>query len=147
MKSKAHILVIPFPTQGHINPMLQFSKCLASKGLKVALLLTTTITKSIKPAIGSISIVPISSGYENDKLDILNAFVECINDVVSQTLPEIIKKQGIPVNLLVYDLMTWAWAKGSYYKKARLWRRYELFVIEPKIIDMPTEPNCGRLWA
>ncbi|XP_038888325.1 UDP-glycosyltransferase 74E2-like [Benincasa hispida] len=38
-EGKVHILVIPFPdAQGHINPILQFSKRLAFKGLKVTLL-------------------------------------------------------------------------------------------------------------
>lgn len=38
-EGKVHILVIPFPDgQGHINPILQFSKRLAFKGLKVSVL-------------------------------------------------------------------------------------------------------------
>uniref|UniRef100_A0A7N1A3A8 Glycosyltransferase N-terminal domain-containing protein n=1 Tax=Kalanchoe fedtschenkoi TaxID=63787 RepID=A0A7N1A3A8_KALFE len=28
---KAQILILPYPVQGHINPMLQFAKRLASK--------------------------------------------------------------------------------------------------------------------
>jgi hypothetical protein len=37
--SESHVLVLPLPLQGHINPMLQFSKLLASKGLKVTLII------------------------------------------------------------------------------------------------------------
>ncbi|KAK3415134.1 hypothetical protein EUGRSUZ_H00694 [Eucalyptus grandis] len=37
---RAHVLILPFPAQGHVNPMLQFSKRLVSKGLKATLALT-----------------------------------------------------------------------------------------------------------
>eukprot|EP01018_Ginkgo_biloba_P015502 Gb_15491 [translate_table: standard] len=30
--SRPHVVVVPYPSQGHINPMLQFSKSLAAKG-------------------------------------------------------------------------------------------------------------------
>ena len=36
-QTQPHILVLPYPIQGHINPMLQFSKRLASKGPRVTL--------------------------------------------------------------------------------------------------------------
>ncbi|KAJ9701755.1 hypothetical protein PVL29_006920 [Vitis rotundifolia] len=39
--SETHIMVLPFHAQGHIK-MLQFSKLLASKGLKVTLVIATT---------------------------------------------------------------------------------------------------------
>ncbi|KAL6343247.1 hypothetical protein AAG906_022163 [Vitis piasezkii] len=35
--SETHIMVLRYPSQGHINPMLQFSRRLASKGPRVAL--------------------------------------------------------------------------------------------------------------
>ena len=31
---KGHVIVLTYPAQGHINPLLQFAKCLNSKGLK-----------------------------------------------------------------------------------------------------------------
>ncbi|KAJ6973568.1 hypothetical protein NC653_033794 [Populus alba x Populus x berolinensis] len=34
-RCKADYLVLSFPAQGHINPMLQFSKRLEHKGVKV----------------------------------------------------------------------------------------------------------------
>ncbi|CAO2821751.1 unnamed protein product [Amaranthus hypochondriacus] len=46
----AHVLVFPYPLQGHINPMLQFSKLLASKGLKITIITTTTIPNHISPS-------------------------------------------------------------------------------------------------
>ncbi|KAI3935093.1 hypothetical protein MKW92_029690 [Papaver armeniacum] len=43
-----HVLVVPFPVSGHTNPMIQFSKRLASKNLKVTLFTTLFITESTK---------------------------------------------------------------------------------------------------
>ena len=43
---KAQVVVIPYPAQGHINPTLAFAKSLASKGLLVAFVTTTSIAKS-----------------------------------------------------------------------------------------------------
>ncbi|CAL8103979.1 unnamed protein product [Prunus armeniaca] len=39
-----HILVVPLPAPGHINPMLQFSKRLASQGLRVTLVTISSKT-------------------------------------------------------------------------------------------------------
>ncbi|KAI3837880.1 hypothetical protein MKW92_000124, partial [Papaver armeniacum] len=43
-----HVLVVPFPVSGHTNPMIQFSKRLASKNLQVTLFTTLFITESTK---------------------------------------------------------------------------------------------------
>lgn len=40
--SKVHVLVVAYPSQGHINPMLQFAKRLASKNLEVTFVTTET---------------------------------------------------------------------------------------------------------
>ncbi|CAM8947780.1 unnamed protein product [Rhodiola kirilowii] len=44
--SKPHILTLPYPSQGHINPLLHLSKRLASKGAKTTLATTVFIAKS-----------------------------------------------------------------------------------------------------
>ncbi|CAM6098828.1 unnamed protein product [Calypogeia fissa] len=38
----AYVLAIPFPGQGHINPMLKFATQLAEKGIRVSLSATRT---------------------------------------------------------------------------------------------------------
>jgi len=38
--SNLHVLMVPYPSQGHINPMLQFAKRLASKNLQVTFVTT-----------------------------------------------------------------------------------------------------------
>ena len=61
MERETHILVLTFAVQGPINPMLQFSKHLASKGLRVTLFTTTSIGNSM-PAL------PIHSIMDPGKL-------------------------------------------------------------------------------
>ncbi|KAE8057459.1 hypothetical protein FH972_014149 [Carpinus fangiana] len=54
---RAHVVVLPLHGQGHINPMLQFSKRLASKGLiKITVATTLTTMRSMQAGDGSMSI-------------------------------------------------------------------------------------------
>ncbi|KAL6188935.1 hypothetical protein ACLB2K_040326 [Fragaria x ananassa] len=46
---QSHILVFFWPVQGHMNPMLQFSKRLAAKGQLVTMVSTTPASKTMKP--------------------------------------------------------------------------------------------------
>ncbi|RZC61293.1 hypothetical protein C5167_023043 [Papaver somniferum] len=65
MEKRGHVLMIPYPSQGHINPCLQFLKRLVSKGLKTTFVTTNFIYKSIKPKLGhNIGIESISDGYD-----------------------------------------------------------------------------------
>ena len=58
MVNRSHVLVVPLPGAGHINPMLQFSRRLVSKGLKVTFIITKFISKSrqLGSSIGSIQL-------------------------------------------------------------------------------------------
>ncbi|CAK9147457.1 unnamed protein product [Ilex paraguariensis] len=112
MASRTHVLVVPFPVQGHINPMLQFSKRLASKGLRVTLV-TITISKSMESQTSSVKIESISDGFdEGEKLEGHAGFIKRMMLLLWQCLPELIEKQkstGYPVKVLVYDsIMPWA---------------------------------------
>ncbi|KAK2975461.1 hypothetical protein RJ640_003614 [Escallonia rubra] len=108
--TRTHVLVIPFPVQGHINPMVHFSKRLASKGLEVTLVATT---KSMQPQDSSIKIEHISDCFEEGgpKTDSHDAMFDHFRMAVSRGLPELIEKQkslGCPVKLVVYDsVMPW----------------------------------------
>ncbi|CAI9108458.1 OLC1v1008047C1 [Oldenlandia corymbosa var. corymbosa] len=53
MSIKPDDLVISLPTQGHINPLLQFSKLIAAKGIKVTVVLTRSIQMTSQPDIQS----------------------------------------------------------------------------------------------
>ncbi|KAI3941999.1 hypothetical protein MKW98_005528 [Papaver atlanticum] len=65
MEKRGHVLMIRYPSQGHINPCLQFLKRLVSKGLKTTFVTTNFIYKSIKPKLGhNIGVESISDGYD-----------------------------------------------------------------------------------
>ncbi|KAM4105718.1 hypothetical protein ACB094_04G013600 [Castanea mollissima] len=115
MERKTHILVIPYPVQGHINPMLQFSKRLATKGARVTLVATSTIRNSMQALQGasSVNITIISDGSEGEEtVESLIATVDRFKDVVSQSLAEYIEKLNsskYPPKFIVYDCaLPWA---------------------------------------
>ncbi|KAL7171498.1 hypothetical protein ACSBR2_036203 [Camellia fascicularis] len=59
---KAHVLVIPYPSQGHIIPLLRFAKRLSSKGIKATFATTRHTLSSISSPF--ISVEPISDGFK-----------------------------------------------------------------------------------
>ena len=115
-QTQPHILVLPYPIQGHINPMLQFSKRLASKGPRVTLVATTTISESVKAiASHTINIEIISDGSTESKtFDTSDSdeYYENFRVTVSQSLTKLIETQKSskhPPKFVVYDsVMPWA---------------------------------------
>ena len=117
MARETHILVIPFPIQGHINPMLQFSKRLASKGARVTLVALSSIGKYSMEALqlqaSSVDFETISDGSEEGKkLETMAARVEHFNSTFTQGLAKLTERQNgskHPPKLGVNDSgMTWA---------------------------------------
>ncbi|ONI34908.1 hypothetical protein PRUPE_1G505200 [Prunus persica] len=108
-----HILVVPLPSPGHINPMLQFSKRLASKGLRVTLVTVSSKThEPIETQLSMVNIEPIYATYEEaGKID-LESMLQWLLTILSKNLPDLISKQernGYPICCLVYDAsLTWA---------------------------------------
>ncbi|KAF7847035.1 hypothetical protein BT93_L3423, partial [Corymbia citriodora subsp. variegata] len=113
---RAHVLVLPFPAQGHINPMLQFSKRLVSKGLKATLALTVYIAKSMHAGpSSSINLETISDGHDLGGLaeaESIQAYLTCFQTVGSRGLAELIRKldrSGTPLDAVIYDgFLPWA---------------------------------------
>ncbi|GLU03045.1 hypothetical protein SLE2022_202640 [Rubroshorea leprosula] len=113
IESKGHVIVLPYPSQGHINPLLQFAKRLASKGVKATLATTNYTVKSISAV--HIVVEPISDGFDE------RGFAQAGNEDLylksfrangSRTLSNIIQKyknSGSPVNCVIYDaFLPWA---------------------------------------
>ncbi|KAI6696019.1 hypothetical protein NL676_023729 [Syzygium grande] len=104
------VLVLAHPVQGHVNPVLQFSKRLASKGLKVTFLIPISSRKSLNLVhASSIQVEYISDGYNHvdvDKLSIAES-LEHFRVSVSQSLRDFIQKhqscQENPAKVLIYD--------------------------------------------
>ncbi|KAM1186271.1 hypothetical protein PS2_015156 [Malus domestica] len=120
---KGQVIVVAYPAQGHINPLLQFAKRLASKGLKTTLATTPYTIKSIYAP--TVRIEPISDGYNQsgfNQAPSLAAYLDSFKTVGSKTLAELILKlNGLagspPVSCIVYDsLFPWALDVAKEFK-------------------------------
>lgn len=106
---KPHCLILPFPIQGHINPMIQFSKRLAHKGARITLITTKYLSNTMQHISSSIPVETISDGFDEGGMDILNqldVYVERFQRVGSESLSELLiklKKSGCPVDCVIYD--------------------------------------------
>lgn len=117
--SSSHVLVFPFPLQGHINPMFQFCKRLASKGLHVTLLTTTPSiiqlsmhTQSSSSSSISLQLLSPDDHLAQQKHETLEAYVERFRIIGSQSLAQLFDKyaqSSHPARFLVYDsVILWA---------------------------------------
>ncbi|KAL6978916.1 Hexosyltransferase [Sarracenia purpurea var. burkii] len=117
-EKRAHCLVLPYPATGHINPMLQFSKRLEHKGVKVTLAITTHVfNKTIngRHSAPSITVETISDGFDDGGIEQAASYEEYLTTfqrVGSKTLAEAVARlrgAGTPVDVIVYDsFLPWA---------------------------------------
>ncbi|KAK4349514.1 hypothetical protein RND71_032269 [Anisodus tanguticus] len=80
---------------GHINPMLQFSKRLQSKGVKITIAPTKSFLKTMKELPTPVSIEAISDGYDDGGLDEAGSYAVYITrfkEVGLDTLSQLIQK-------------------------------------------------------
>ncbi|CAH1414310.1 unnamed protein product [Lactuca virosa] len=110
---EGHVLVLPYPSQGHINPLLQFAKRLASKGLKATVATTHYTLSSISTPY--ITVEPISDGFDDGgftQAQSAEVFLESFKSHGSRTLTQVIKKHETtkyPITCVVYDsFFPWA---------------------------------------
>lgn len=110
-----HILVVPYPSQGHVNPMLQFCKRLVSKGTKATLVITKFISKSFHLQTNSIAVGTISDGFDDGgfrQAQDVDDYLAQMQRAGSQTLEDLVRsyeKSNNPVDCIVYDaFLTWA---------------------------------------
>eukprot|EP00258_Populus_trichocarpa_P011598 XP_002320558.1 UDP-glycosyltransferase 74G1 [Populus trichocarpa] len=115
-RCKAHCLVVSFPAQGHINPMLQFSKRLEHKGVKVTPVTTRFISNAIMSgsSSSSISLQTISDGYDEGGIghaESIKSYLDRFWKVGLQTLDNLVEKlsgSDCPVDCIIYDaFMPW----------------------------------------
>ncbi|KAH7858928.1 hypothetical protein Vadar_029452 [Vaccinium darrowii] len=113
--STVHVLAIPYPSQGHLNPMLQFCKRLVSKGLKATLVITTFINNTMHPKSDSVQLDTISDGYDEGgfgQAGDVQAYLTRLQAAGSETLAELIKRHesaGHPIDCVIYDaFLPWA---------------------------------------
>ncbi|XP_015581232.1 UDP-glycosyltransferase 74F2 [Ricinus communis] len=114
---KAHVLLLPYPGQGHINPMLHFSRRLLSKAIKTTLITSVFISKSMNfgSSIGSVDLDVISDGYDEGGFGdagSIDDYLARLKTAGSRTLAELIKKHessSNPVDCVIYEpFLPWA---------------------------------------
>lgn len=109
---KAHCLIVLYPLQGHINPLLQFAKRLQHEGIKITLTTTKFSFKTLQEVSGSISVETISDGFdEGANGTAAETYLAKFRKVGSETLTEVVLKLcnlGSPVDCLIYDaFLSW----------------------------------------
>nr|UZT04296.2 UGT2 [Ligustrum lucidum] len=108
-KCKAHCLILPFPIQGHINPMLQFAKRLRHKGIRITLAATKHVFKTMQDFSGSVSVETISDGYDEGGVSSAEneeAYLARFRQVGAETLEQLIqrlKNSGRAIDCIIYD--------------------------------------------
>ncbi|KAJ0705764.1 hypothetical protein HanOQP8_Chr09g0306001 [Helianthus annuus] len=118
MNKSPHVLLFPYPTQGHINPIIQFGKRLLSKGVKTTLVTTIYILNTKLPHkenTTSIKIEAILDGFDEGgsaSAGSSETYLKTFKEVGSKSLADLIKKlqsEGNTVDAIIYDsFMTWA---------------------------------------
>ncbi|CAL1393070.1 unnamed protein product [Linum trigynum] len=113
---KPHCLIIPYPAQGHINPMLQFSKRLIPRGVRVTLVNTRFIAKTVANSSSSaaassttIHLATISDGFDEGGFAAAgstDAYISTFERIGSQTLSQLItnlSETEYPATCVIYD--------------------------------------------
>ncbi|XP_042058072.1 UDP glycosyltransferase 9-like [Salvia splendens] len=107
---KAQVIVIPYPAQGHINPALAFAKCLASKGLLVAVVTTTSIAKSANFSdCASLTLHTVSDGSEHvEGTETVKAYLKRFRCNFSRNLADFMDNHMSCARAIIYDsIMPW----------------------------------------
>ncbi|CAL5063353.1 unnamed protein product [Urochloa decumbens] len=116
-QASIHVLLVPFPAQGHINPLLQFGKRLAAhRGVRCTLAATRFVANSTKPTPSSVHVAVFSDGCDGggpDELGGMGArYFERLESAGSETLDALLRSEselGRPVHAVVYDaFVPWA---------------------------------------
>lgn len=132
--SKPHIIAVPFPAQGHVMPLMEFSQCLAHHDFKVTFVNTQHIHKQVMNALADeshirnvhIHLVSIPDGLEPGEGRNGPAMLsEATQGVMHQNLEELIeninKGEGERISCLIADdSCGWALEVARKMKIARV---------------------------
>ncbi|KAG2644642.1 UDP-glucosyltransferase UGT13248-like [Panicum virgatum] len=116
-EQSVHVLLLPYPSQGHINPILQFGKRLAARrGVRCTLAATRFALSQSQPATGdAVRVAAISDGCDRGgfgEAGGVGAYLRRLEAAGSETLDALLRSEaerGRPVRVLVYDaFLPWA---------------------------------------
>jgi pathogen-inducible salicylic acid glucosyltransferase len=110
-KSPIHVLLLSYPSQGHINPLLQLGKRLAAhRGVRCTLAVTRFVLgQSREPQAGAVHVAAYSDGCDGggyDEAGDPQAYLARLESAGSASLDELLRAEsarGQPVRAVVYD--------------------------------------------
>ena len=133
----SHVLLLPYPSQGHVHPMLQFGKRLAYHGLRPTLAVTRFILTTCAPdaaalqglgGAGAVGLAAVSDGFDRGgfgECGDVTAYLSRLEAAGSETLGELLRDEaarGRRVRAVVYDAFL-PWAQGAARRARRSTRR------------------------
>ncbi|KAK1287281.1 UDP-glycosyltransferase 74F2 [Acorus calamus] len=109
-RKRTRVLLLPYPSQGHINPMIQFAKRLITHNIKPTLVVTRFVFASAWPDPSCpVDIATISDGHDDSEFA---GDLDAFRVHGSRTLLELIesgRRADEPFTCVVYDpFMPWA---------------------------------------
>ncbi|KAM3345104.1 hypothetical protein P3S68_024813 [Capsicum galapagoense] len=119
MKYNCNILLVTFPSQGQINPSLQFAKCLIKLGVNAAFSTSVSAMNSMCncPSFEGLTFAPFSDGYDNGypnvttSLDKYSEFYASFIALGSGVVAKIFKDratEGRPFSRIIYtSILSW----------------------------------------
>ncbi|KAL2335490.1 hypothetical protein Fmac_016703 [Flemingia macrophylla] len=115
MAKRAHCLVLAYPLQGHINPMIQFSKLLEHQGVRITLVTTRSYFNNLKKVPPSIELETISDGFDlsgRTEAESYKAYLDRFLQVGPVSFAGLLEKLGEEkdhVDCVIYDsFLPWA---------------------------------------
>ncbi|CAI9764438.1 unnamed protein product [Fraxinus pennsylvanica] len=110
----AHCLILPYPIQGHINPMLQFAKRLRHRRIKITLAVTKFLFGTMQEFPDFVSIETISDGFDEGgraQAGSFEEYFETFSRVGAETLMELLEKLknlDCAVDCIIFDpFLSW----------------------------------------
>ncbi|CAN6298173.1 unnamed protein product [Urochloa humidicola] len=93
----AHVLVVPMPVQGHMNPMVQLAKRLESKGVATTLVITRFIARTSTVDACPAAVEVVSDGHDEGGLASaasLGDYLEKLAVAMSESLATLIEARA-----------------------------------------------------
>ncbi|KAF3444850.1 hypothetical protein FNV43_RR14543 [Rhamnella rubrinervis] len=158
-----HVLVIPYPAQGHVIPLMELSQCLVQHGLKITFVNTEYIHEQVRDALAmmggeknQVSILLISDGLSLDDRKKPGKFSEAILRAMPGKVEELIEQingsEGDEIACVLADQsIGWALeiAERKGIRRAAFCPAAAALLVQgfniPKLIDEGIIDNDGNL--
>ena len=113
MCSQPHVLVVPYPAQGHVAPLMKFSHQIVDRGIKVTIVSPEFIHERLKttmPMKSPIRLVSFPDGLEpgddrNDTIKLFNSFLEVMPGHFKDLIEKINESNDEHISCVITDGM------------------------------------------